>query len=76
MADEVVVMSKLELYRSVKHQIEVEQYVNKAIYLSRQPRRLIAITRGGVLHIRPRYQRLCRQCDMGQVEEINHFIIL
>ena len=76
-------MSKLELYRSIKYSIEVEPYVT-AIYLSRHQRRQIAMTRGGVLPIeiekgrwrgRPREQRICRQCTMGQVEDISHFIL-
>ena len=56
----------------------------KAFYLTTQQRRYIAMCRDGVLPIEiekgrwrnePRKQRICKQCDSVQVEDIQHFIL-
>ena len=76
-------MSKLEIYRTLKHEIKPEQYV-KAIYLTNSQRRYIAMCRAGILPIeiekgrwrgKPREERLCKQCNTGVVEDMNHFLM-
>jgi len=82
-AGDVNTLSKLELYKTIKPSIGVEHYV-KAFYLTTQQRRYIAMCRGGILLFeiekgrwsnKPRKQRICKQCDNGEVEDIYHFIL-
>ena len=67
-AHDVNIMSKLELYKTIKPSIRVENYV-KAIYLNTQQRQYITMCQGGVLPIeiekgrwrnKPREQRICK----------------
>ena len=74
--------SKLEFYRTLKNTIETELYIS-CNFLTRYQRRILAMCRAGILPLEvergrwrsiPRNERICRQCDMNCIEDLEHFI--
>ena len=79
---EINTMSRLELYRELKHDFKTEKYVE--VMRDRKQRSLVAKARMGTLPIEietgryrgtPRNERLCKQCDCRVVEDISHFML-
>ena len=77
-------MSKLITYNKIYDDIEVRFYV-RCRFISRRCRSIIAQTISGTLPIEiergrwrnlPVDQRICKQCDMNQIETLEHFMFL
>jgi len=75
-------MSKLDVYNSLFNDIQVRDYV-KCKFISRRHRSLIAQAISGTLPIElergrwrnlPRARRLCKQCENGEIETLEHFL--
>ena len=75
-------MSRLTIYRQIKHSAELEKYIN--IIRDRTQRGLMAKARMGTLPIRvetgryrniPREERLCQFCDGQEVEDEIHILL-
>ena len=75
-------MSRLNVYKSLKSDFQLEQYVN--ILSNRKLRSLFAKSRMGTLPIKeetgryrniPRALRLCENCDLQEVECILHVLL-
>jgi hypothetical protein len=76
-------MSKLTLYDTIKEICQTEDYLS-ANYLTHSQKAALASARAGTLPIeieRGRWRgvssgnRLCKQCESGQVENLNHFML-
>ena len=64
------------------HYNETELYIS-CNFLTRYQRRILAMCRAGILPLEverghwrsiPRNERICRQCDMNCIEDLEHFI--
>ena len=82
-ANDITNTSKLNLYRDIKHDISTELYVS-CNFLSKHQRRMLAMCRAGTLPLEvekgrwrgiPRHERICKQCDSGHVEDIQHIFV-
>ena len=80
---EVNSRSKLAFYRKIKHSVGIEGYVT-AKWLSKSQRSAITNARAGTLPLEvekgrwrnvPLPQRICKQCDLGEVEDLDHFVL-
>ena len=81
---ELLSSSKLDVYSTIKFNIELETYIS-CTFLSRYQRRLYASCRAGVLPLEiergrwrgtPKELRLCKQCTMNVIEDLEHFLLV
>ena len=80
---EIASMTKLTTYANIKENCDCEEYIT-ARYLSYKQRAMLTSARAGILPIEvergrwrniPRERRICKQCDSGHVETLNHFML-
>ena len=80
---EVNTMSKLRDYSNMKISYGIEGYLT-ASYLSSTQRSVLAAARSGTLHLEiekgrwrgiPREQRMCKKCNCGDMEDLEHLLI-
>ena len=80
---EMEMMSKLEMYKMLNPEILVKDYVKNSV-LTRKQRSVISLALSGTLPIEiekgrwrqiPRENRICKQCDSNEVEDLIHFLV-
>lgn len=81
--NEMQTMTKLNVYKTFKQERKIEPYVT-APYLNYRQRRVLASARAGTLPLEiergrwrgiPAERRICKQCEMQQIETVEHFML-